>query len=281
MRKLIFTVIAFLALLISFNLIMFVAAGIEYKYAKKSDGFFNKHGKNGTVILLHGYVGSPWDFGDLFKVLVGNGYRVIAPAIPFNSDASFAYERGSYSADDYIQWAKGIVEKEKKATGEDPVLVGFSMGGALSSAIASELKVKKLILIAPYFDLTLYPGFAKSIAWGMSWVMPVLPKTQKGKINDPEGYSLYEPGTYMLSMASYYQVEILKERAKKAFPNIDIPILVIGSKNDEVASFQASSALCKENKNCQLVELEKSNHVVLQDYDLEFAIREIMRFVKQ
>ena len=90
-----------------------------------------------------------------------------------------------------------------------------------------------------------------------------------------------EPGTYMLSMASYYRVEVLKEQAKKAFPKLDIPILLVGSKNDEVASFEASSALCKENKNCQLVELEKSNHVVLQDYDLEFAIREIMRFIKE
>lgn len=266
--------------LIGFNLLMLVASGIEYKYAKKSEGFFNKHGKKGTVILLHGYVGSPLDFGELYKALIGNGYRVIAPVIPFNSDATFAYERGAFSAEDYIQWAKQVIEKEKTATGEDPILVGFSMGGALSSATAAELKVKKLILIAPYFDLAVFPGIAKSIAWGLSWVMPVLPKTQKGKINDPDGYNLYQPGTYMLSMASYYQVELLKEQAKKAFPKLDIPILLIGSKNDEVASFQASSALCKENKNCQLVELEKSNHVVLLDYDFGFAITEIMAFIK-
>lgn len=266
--------------LIGINLIMFVAAGIEYKYAKKSEGFINKNGKAGTVILLHGYVGSPNDFGDLFKMLVGRGYRVIAPTIPFNSDASFAYDRGAYSANDYVQWVQKLVENEKRKTGEDPILIGFSMGGALSAATAEKLKVKKLVLIAPYFGLAVYPDIARNMAWALSWILPVLPKTQKGKINSPDGYSLYQPGTYMLSMASYYQVEILKERAKKVFPKLDVPILVIGSKNDEVADFQVSRTLCERNKNCKLVEFEKSNHVLMHDYDLEPAVRAIESFIK-
>lgn len=266
--------------LICFNLIILFVAGIEYWRAGEPKGI-EIAGEKGSVILLHGYVGSPLDFGRLPELLAKEGYRVVAPVIPTHSSSDFAYGRGRMRYEDYVVWMKRLIQKERRLTGKSPVVMGFSMGGALSVIAAGKFDVNKLVLIAPYLDLAVLPQLAKPMALVSSWITPVVPKSQKGKINKPEGYAAYEPGTYMLSMSSYYTVEEMKEQAKDVLLTLKIPILVVGSKNDQVARFASAKALCEQKVNCNIVAFEKSNHIIMWDYDAEDAEKAVMNFVRE
>ena len=84
-----------------------------------------------TVILVHGFVGSPFDLKPLAVKLAETGFRVVVPALPGQMIQSYSSETPVYTPDFYTNWLEEIVEKETKKSGKKPYLVGFSMCGTI------------------------------------------------------------------------------------------------------------------------------------------------------
>lgn len=235
--------------------------------------------KGRSVILVHGFVGSPLDFKPLAKPLSEEGFRVVIPVVPEQTDKTPILKRGAYTTQKYIHWLTKIVAEETLINSKKPYIVGFSMGGALATIVADYGLVDKVVLISPYYSLPTANGLIWNIAKATKWFVPCIPKFINGKINDDEGYKDYTPGSYCISVKAFCRLQELASIARNSVSGISSPVLIIGSPNDEVASFELTKKLFKNKLNTEIIEFPKSNHILLYDYDQKEIIQKILSFL--
>lgn len=279
---------------LSVLLLIFAVSNILIFFVATHEFFFGKQKKNNwvskpqelipdhpngkpSVVLIHGFVGSPFDFKGLAEELHSKGFRVIVPCVPGQGSSDFAYLRGRYSAEYYVRWLQGILEKEYEMTGVKPFLVGFSMGSVLSAIMASRMLVARLVLIAPFFDMPIRGMSSFVSAFG--YFVPVVPKSERGKINEPISYSKYIPGSMLISIPAFRVLKRLVWLAQKVVNKIQIPVLVLCSRNDRVASFNKIKAVLSFGKNVEFKEFNKGNHILLHDYQKREIIKDIRSFL--
>lgn len=236
----------------------------------------NPNGKP-SVVLIHGFAGSPFDFKELAKELHSKGFRVIVPVVPGQGSSDFAYVRGKYSAKYYVGWLQNILDNEYELTGIKPFLVGFSMGGVLSLIMASKQLVTRLVLIAPFFDLPVR-GMA-SIVSGFGYLVPVVPKFKRGKINDPISYSRYIPGSMLISISAFRVLRQLAYLAEKTVGKIKVPVFVLYSQKDQVASHDKIKTVISTSENIEFKEYNMANHILLYDYQSSEIVKDILLFL--
>ena len=234
-----------------------------------------------TVVMIHGFAGSPFDFKPLAVKLTNLGYRIVLPTTPGQLNHDYSKSFYNYKPELYINWINNLVSNEIKKSNGKVYLAGFSMGGTLSTIAAVSNKIDKLILIAPFYSLTTANDFIwKSSHW-LSKIINGVPNLTLGAINDSKGDAEYYPGSEVIRLDAYDSLERLAQIAVKCVPEIKVPILVLGSKNDKVASFEYTKELFGSNKNARIIEYERSNHVLLYDYDKESAISNIVSFLEE
>ncbi len=234
-----------------------------------------------SIILVHGFVGSPKDFIYLAEALAGLGYRVICPVTPGQTTRTPILSRGEYTPEDYEAWLCAIIKNEKQATGKKPLLVGHSMGGTLATIIARKESVARLVLLAPFFSLPYANGIAIYAATIVRWLLPVIPKLSKGMINDPACSAEYQPGSMYLSLKAFLQLEKMALTARERAAHITIPTLVIISQNDHVASARMAREAFASMKNVQIDNYPDSDHILLYDCDRDEIIEKIIHFIAQ
>jgi carboxylesterase len=279
-------VVGFL-LFISINALIFLGACYEYWASSKKDPWLTctqvleskAGGARSSVILLHGFGGTPSDLRILAERLADHGLRAIVPVIPDQTSTAFAYGRGHVSPDEYADWLLDLIRRETAASGQPPSLVGFSMGGALATLAAADHAVAKLVLISPYFNLPKRIQWVASATGWLRWIVPVVPKIAKGQILDPVGYREYATGSYLVSPRAAQRLSELAKIARAKAPHLTLPTLVIASERDGVASFPTTEELFRRLDNARLVACDRSDHIVIYDFDRELALTEALSFL--
>jgi len=234
----------------------------------------------GSAILLHGFSGSPYDLQPLVGPLTEIGYRVVLPVLPEQSRKTPAWDRGEIGADALVRWVRDLIAEETERAGRPPVLVGFSMGGALAILAGEAGGIDRLVLLAPYLALAVADEAATATAEVTQWAIPLVPKTQRGQINDPDGYARYEPGSYVISMEDFLRLQRLAERARFAARNIAVPTLVVYAPEDSVASAEATRKVAGQMPDAALMPADASDHVLLFDYDAPEIVRAVVAFLE-
>jgi carboxylesterase len=284
------TVIAVgILLLAAINALILLGAWYEYSASSKKHPWLTctqvLEAKGGSarssVILLHGFGGTPSDLRVLAERLADHGFRAIVPAIPDQTSTTFAYGRGRVSAADYADWLRDLIRKETAACGQPPILVGFSMGGALATLVAADQAeaVAGLVLISPYFDLPEHIQWVAGVTHWLRWILPVVPKAAKGQILDPDGYRAYATGSYFVSLRAALRLAELTSIARAKAGQIAQPTLVLAAEKDTVASFAVTADLFCRLDNVQLIVCNQSNHIVTYDFDRELVARQVMAFL--
>lgn len=98
-----------------------------------------------SLVLLHGFRGSPLGLAEVADVLSAAGYDVHTPAVPPFGGASI----DSYTPEAYVSFIDNFVREHHI---ERPVLIGHSMGSIVAAAVAHtepNLIHDKLILLSP------------------------------------------------------------------------------------------------------------------------------------
>ena len=235
-----------------------------------------------TVVILHGFGGSPYDVKPLMNGLEGSGFRLLAPVIPGETERTTLEERGESTVEEKMAWLKGIIAAERDRFGRKPYIVGFSMGGTLATLAAAEGMVDRLVLVSPYFALPWGDSFLTGMSRAFSSVTPVVPKPWKGQVNDPEGYDRYEPGLSTVSLPAFHNLQEMAEIAREKAPDLPaIPIMVLASPDDEVASFSATEDLFRSRKDLEFISFPGNNHILFYDYDREKAVRIVREFLER
>jgi esterase/lipase len=287
-KKMSIVLVSLVSLFLIFDLAMAVLAwreyqsgllaGQQYPWSFASQEIEPVHVRaSHSVILLHGYMGSPFDFKMLAIRLRDAGFRVVIPAIPGQNRKTSVYKRGEFTPKFYQDWLAQIVKQETERFGQKPYLLGFSMGGALATVVSAENTVAKLVLLAPFYALPHANNLVEKIAGWVSWVLPVVPKLSKARINDAKGYAEYIPGSLLVSLDAFVQLHHMAVAAQEKVARITVPVLILASPNDQVASFAKTQELAA-TPNIQLRQFPRSNHVLLYDYDREPICQAILQF---
>lgn len=130
------------------------------------------------ALFIHGFPGTPYELRGLAEGLLERGWQVSVPLLPgFGKDIINLANR---NRNDWLEKIKSEYETLKKGS-KHMLLVGFSMGGALSLTSAVTLKPDQLILLAPFSKL---PDWREKLLPVVKYVLPELRPFEKADFND-------------------------------------------------------------------------------------------------
>ena len=112
---------------------------------------FTLYGDTKTcAVLIHGFPGTPSEMRPIAEVLHSRGWTVHVPLLPgFGIDINTLPERT------YSEWLSAVLNaiQTYRSQYDKLVLVGFSMGGALSIQASTVTDLDGLLLLAPFWKI--------------------------------------------------------------------------------------------------------------------------------
>jgi carboxylesterase len=142
-------------------------------------------------------------------------------------------------------------------------LVGLSLGGLLSLALAAEERVEAVVVIGTPLR------FRRAIRWTvpvLKHFVPFLKKGQGSDIRDAEARRRH-PSFPVMPLASVHQLMALQARVVAALPRVRAPILVAHGSHDATADPADARAIYEGvgSERRELLLLPDSGHVVPVD----------------
>lgn len=228
------------------------------------------------ALVLHGFTGSPVSMRPLAEVLAGAGFAVEMPRLPgHGTDTEDLVETGF---DDWLTEAERCLEVLQGRTPDGKVVVvGLSMGGALTAALAQghpELAGIVLINAPVAAPAELAASLEEMLAGGVDVLDSV-----GGDIADPDADEASYDETPLRPLLTLLMAG---EDIRARLPEIQQPTLIITSRQDHVVNPADSDVLAEHISGpVERLWLEKSYHVATLDYDraeleaatVEFATR--------
>ncbi len=236
-----------------------------------------------ACLLVHGWLGSRNDLGDLPARLNARGLTVRAMLLPGHGTTPYDLEK--VKADEFMQAVRGEY-RALRATHEDVTVIGFSIGGALATLLAAEEAPERLVLVAPYFDVTykLYYVLPAPV-----WNEVLKPFTRFVVRSDAFlGTNRREVKKQILAYRGVPTAAVTelcaigaRARAPETLAKVTAPVLVLQSMQDHAASYKATKAAFARfgGARKEFVTLPRSNHLIFWDRDAEEALRAIEEFV--
>ena len=110
--------------------------------------------KNNVIVLFHGFSTDKHDFDPIIPVLEKQYDDVICENLPGHDVKGL----NGFTCVATMQYVDDLMHKLEKEYEQIDVM-GFSMGGAIATYVASNFKVNKVVLLAPanIYLIALYP----------------------------------------------------------------------------------------------------------------------------
>ncbi|QPC81406.1 alpha/beta fold hydrolase [Phototrophicus methaneseepsis] len=239
---------------------------------------FYWRGTHGSALLVHGFPGHPGDMRAIATHLHDKGWTVDVPLLPgFGSQIEHLPE---YRYEDWLAATRSHLGKLIANNQRPNVLVGYSMGGAISMAMAADFDIDALILFAPFWRI-------EHMLWRMlpalKWFVPTFKPAELLRINlDDEtfqaglreiipGVDFADPTTRS-SMESFRlpthvidQVRVAGQNGHANAANITVPTLIVQGTRDDLAEARLTRKLADElSAPVTYVEVD-CDHALLED----------------
>jgi carboxylesterase len=218
------------------------------------------------ALVLHGFTGSPVSMRPVAEGLAGAGFAVEMPRLPgHGTHVDDMIETGW---DDWLTEAeRALGALEARCPGGRLVVVGLSMGGALTAALAQghpELAGIVLINTPIAVPAELAQGIEEMLAGGVETIDSI-----GGDLADPDADEVSYEATPLRSMLTMI---IAGQDVRARLGEIRCPALVITSRQDHVVNPADSDVLADELGGAvERLWLEKSFHVATIDYDADIV----------
>jgi carboxylesterase len=243
----------------------------------------NTERKDRAVLLVHGFIGAPQNFGNLPRQIADAGWRVEAMNLPGCGTTPHDHEATTLAT---LEAGVDARLKSLQDECETVVLVGHSQGGALSTLAASRLKPDGLVLIAPYFGLANKRWMDQALlrfSLGAAPILRWLPEKGGASINSRMNHqSCAMPGFLRAPVLPRWK---LARRCTSARPGMGSPCHCYTSTRATIAlpipwpAGAMYTQFATEDK--KLHWLKKSNHVYFWDYDADEVAAEVLAFLKR
>ncbi len=244
-----------------------------------------------AVILIHGFITSPKDFNPLYKFLNENYDYVCKVFLPGHKDDE-SYKKFTFEAtlNEILNAYDNTVLKYETID-----LIGFSLGGALASYLASVRNIRRLVLLSPankYLRLGFFHKYKIS--------QRALKKRYKilKKKNDPRANSyltkitsLKDNNKRSLKMAIFdlfphYTFHTLKVFAKlisfvnKNLNQINSKTLICWGELDQLVPYKSVLFLNQYIKNGKVIVYKDLSHLMLSSTNIDLLVSNIESFLR-
>ena len=132
------------------------------------------------ALLVHGFPGTPAEMRPLGEALHGAGWGVQGMLLP-----GFGPQIATLGSYHYQDWADAIARDlaPAKPNHHPVLLLGYSLGAALSAQVAVRGLADGLILIAPFLQLR--AGLQGKLLSLLKWIFPLYKPFEKANFSDP------------------------------------------------------------------------------------------------
>lgn len=218
---------------------------------------FHLQGGQPAALLVHGFPGTPLEMRATAETLHELGFTVRGILLP-----GFGVEIESLPAKTAQDWLEAVsVALADLRRAHDPLLlVGNSMGSALSLAAATRVRVDRLIVYAPFWKLT-------NPLWAALPVLRrILPRVKPMRIMKPDfnnpqfrqGLSDFLPGIdtddpaireqildFALPLGLFDEIRKAGQLGYRAIPHQSAPTLILQGRDDNLVNPQLTRANLK------------------------------------
>jgi carboxylesterase len=236
-----------------------------------------------ACLLVHGFVGSRRDFAGLGDYLAKKGFAVRLMRLPGHGTTPSEFARLKPGALlEAVREEYANLRREHRKV----YVVGFSMGGALSTLLASREPMDGLVLIAPYYGVRYHWFYvlpAETWTALLGRLAPYVRKSERFvRVNDRSQVSNIFAYDWVPTAGARQLVQLGRDaRQETVLRAIRCPVLVLHSQGDFAASPKASAkafALIGSQRK-EYVSLTRSDHHLLWDYDRAEATRRVGGFL--
>ena len=227
------------------------------------------------ALVLHGFTGNPASMRGVAHALGAAGFAVELPLLP--GHGTVVHDMLATGWEDWLGAAEDALGKLQARVPGDVVVVGLSMGGALTCWLASEHR-ELAGIVAINAVVTEPDGMAEGVKAMLDSGVEVMDGIGSD-IADPDSHELAYPETPLRPLLTLMDAA---GEFQERLGRITCPVLVVTSRQDHVVPPENSDVLAAEVAGpVERMYLERSYHVATQDYDkadieakvVEFATR--------
>lgn len=230
----------------------------------------------GSVLLLHGLTGTPYEVWPIADTLHQAGFGCYAPIL--RGHGTCVEDLFKIRAEHWVQDAiDGL-----NAISTPSVIVGSSMGGLLGCLLAARFpeKVRGLVLLSPAFSFQPLGCLMTTLArWGMYHLLPVIPKYGGIDAQDP-AVRTESPSYRHVALRSLLELHVLQKEAKSVLHGIQCPTLVCYGLKDRTVEFKRSLKDTSRiaSKKLKHILYARSGHVMGADVEKEDVQQDVLDF---
>ncbi len=265
---------------------------------------FSHHGGPIGALLVHGFSGTPGELRPLAERLAEHGYSVEAPLL--------AGHGGSQDELAAVTWRDWVASAQQaldtlRARCETVVLVGFSMGGAITLYLAANeadqtgqpiarivtmsaltrinSPLTVLLPIARRVMPYIYPlrlrGIDLSKPEVVAHLRDYIPDLQVDPSKPDEIAALRR--SIKVSVGAVYQLDVLLRHMRAALPRVTAPALLIQATHDEQVPLSSVDEIYRRisSRDKQVVRLARSGHMLLAGPERDEVIAHVTAFIAQ
>jgi len=242
---------------------------------KKPFGVLILHGFSDTVKSVNILESPLKDLGLPYRIPCLRGHGADSP----NALRSVNWQDWIYDANEALH--------DLLKEGDKAIVIGYSMGGAISIKLAADNDdlVESLILVAPAIQIEapIAPGHL------LSFIAPIIFKLIKKWDMPPEyvepelakNHDSY-PWVPTNAIASLFE---LSKAGQKHLDEVSVPTVIIQSRNDTVITSDCSEIIFNNIATPlaekRIIWFEKTGHEMFRDCERDEVVKEIMSFIKE
>ena len=240
-----------------------------------AEPFFVK-GNSIGCLLVHGYTGTPKEMRLLADSLAMEGYTLLAPRLFGHATDPEDMLRARWwdwvaNVEDALTVLKGCTEHQ--------VVMGLSMGGALSLLTAARHPVDAVVSLSTPYDMPHDPRvkFLKYIYW-------MMPRQPKGKPDWQNAEAQADHVDYpYFPTRSLLELKSLLETMQSELPNVNVPAFFTQSHADQTIPPESLDYLFDHVGSPQKSKLwvENSGHVIIREPEREVIFAAVKDFIRQ
>jgi len=215
-----------------------------------------------AALCLHGLTGTPYEVRPLAEAIVRRGIRARGPLLPGHDSEPEALVRLPRGA-----WLQAVRSEYEvlRAEHESVFVVGLSLGGLLSLALAQQHDVAAVVVVGT--PLALRQPIPLVVPW-LKHVVPMLRKRTGSDIRDPEARARH-PGYDRMPLAAVHELIRLQRSVRSGLVRVTAPTLVAHGRHDATAHRRDAERIHREisAREREILILPSSAHVVPVDFD--------------